>query len=80
MDEETMLRHLYAGRRAGREATCGTKVDYKSEPSAFKAAVAMMAKGSKELEPYPCPFCGGWHIGRKMSEDELAIPEPEVGS
>jgi hypothetical protein len=71
MDAETRQQHLDAGQRAGQERTCGTKIDYRSEPSAERAAAAMMAKGSKELEAYPCFFCAGWHIGRKMSGDEL---------
>jgi len=25
----------------------------------------------KELEAYPCAFCEKWHIGRKMSLEEL---------
>lgn len=71
MDEVTRQLHLDAGRRYGREATCGVKIDYKSEASAQRAATKMMAKGSKELEAYPCAWCDGWHIGRKMSEEEL---------
>lgn len=62
--------HLAAGRAYGKERTCGRKIDYKSEVSAFKAANGMMAKRSKDLEAYPCAFCFGWHIGRKMTEDE----------
>ncbi len=71
MDDAIQFLHLVAGKRCGREATCGTKIDYKSEASGQRAAEAMMAKGSKELEPYPCAFCDGWHIGRKMTEEEL---------
>ena len=63
--------HLDAGRRYGRESTCGKKVDYKSEESAARAAEAMSAKADKPLEPYPCFWCDGWHIGRKMAQAEL---------
>lgn len=69
--------HLKAGEIYGLDATCGglekkkkKKIDYKSRESASKAARAMMRKGSKPLEPYPCFWCGGWHIGREMQYEE----------
>lgn len=70
---DTYLRelHLNAGKKAGRDSACGSKINYKSEETASKSAEAMMRKGSKALEPYPCPWCDGWHIGRKMSIEEL---------
>lgn len=73
MDPEVRAAHLEAGRLYGREATCGRKVAY-SENSAMKAAESMNAKSStrKELEAYPCYWCGQWHIGRKMDAEELA--------
>lgn len=73
MDDETFRLHLNAGRRYGEAATCGTKVNYESEETADRAAEAMTAKGAarKPLEGYPCCWCGGWHIGRKMSPEEL---------
>ena len=78
MDEKTRQLHLEAGRQSGRDATCGTKVDYRSEESAVRAAEAMNAKSEtrKVLEAYPCYFCLGWHIGRAMSEEELAEFQP----
>jgi hypothetical protein len=63
--------HLAAGRFYGKESTCGRKIDYRSEASADKAAKGMTAKGSKDLEAYPCAFCYGWHIGRKLSAEEM---------
>lgn len=62
--------HLLAGLSFGREATCGKKINYRSEESACDAAGRMMTKGSKELEAYPCAWCGGWHIGRAMTTEE----------
>lgn len=70
MDDATHQLHLVAGRAYGREATCGKKVDYKSEESADRAAQSMMRKGSKDLEAYPCYWCQGWHIGRAMTDEE----------
>lgn len=70
MDRSETDMRLLAGRTYGQETTCGRKVDYKSEASADKAAKGMMAKGRKDLEAYPCAFCDGWHIGRKMTDKE----------
>lgn len=70
MDRQEMNMHLTIGRAYGIEATCGNKVDYKKESSAARAATAMMDKGAKELEPYPCAFCFGWHIGRALTTEE----------
>jgi hypothetical protein len=74
MDEETRAMHLAAGKAYGRGATCGAKVDYTSEDTAQQAAAAMTAKRSddKTLEAYPCYWCCGWHIGRAMTEPEMA--------
>ena len=73
MDTKLFLLHLEAGKAMGEERTCGTKVNYKSEESAGRAATSMNAKPTtlKPLEHYPCWFCGGWHLGRRMSPEEL---------
>jgi hypothetical protein len=73
MDPKTHELHLAAGRAYGRDATCGKKVDYKSESTADRAAQAMnkFAKTRHELEAYPCAWCEGWHIGRAMTQEEL---------
>lgn len=66
MDLTTYDSHIQAGLLAGEEATCGTKIDYKTEISANKAADKMNSKPTtrNKLEGYPCAFCDGWHIGR----------------
>lgn len=63
---------IVAGLAYGRKATCGVKVDYKSQESARRAEVALNAKDDRrhELEAYPCAWCFGWHIGRRMDEKE----------
>lgn len=73
MDKELFDLHINAGKKAGQERTCGKKVAYGSEESALKAAGQMNAKPGtrKELEGYPCFFCSKWHVGRKMSLEEL---------
>lgn len=79
MDPEIHDLHIRAGRAVGRERTCGQKVAYGSEETASKAAASMNRKPKTRnvLEPYPCAFCGKWHIGRAMSREELerhAVP------
>jgi hypothetical protein len=73
MDEELFHLHIAAGLKAGKERTCGKKVAYPSEESGVRAANEMNTKPTtrKELEAYPCAFCKQWHIGRKMSLEEL---------
>ena len=71
MNTRTVLLHARASFKAGRESACGSKIDYKSEESAERAASAMSLKYEKDMEAYPCVFCFGWHIGRKMSISEL---------
>ena len=75
-----MILHLKAGFQAGKERTCGKKIDYKSEDTARKAVFKITKKGKNRhlLEPYPCLFCEGWHIGRKMSMKELEIHKDVV--
>jgi hypothetical protein len=65
--------HLAAGEACGRLATCGTKVNHGTEESAAKAAASLNRSGKArhEVEPYPCFWCKGWHVGRKMSAEEL---------
>lgn len=66
MEEVTYRLHLWAGIIAGIENTHDGKVDYGSEETATEAADSMNAKPTTRhfLEPYPCVFCKGWHIGR----------------
>lgn len=45
------------------ERSCLGKVKYGHKETAEKAVLAMMNKGSKPLEAYPCKYCSGWHIG-----------------
>lgn len=73
MDKELFELHINAGQKAGQERTCGKKIAYPSEESALRAADQMNAKAStrKPLEGYPCAFCEKWHLGRKMSLEEL---------
>jgi hypothetical protein len=70
MDTDEFMMHLRAGVAYGQESTCGDKVDYKAELSASLAAVEMSVQYGRTLEAYPCWYCRGWHIGRKMTAEE----------
>lgn len=65
--------HLQAGRVAGEERTCGKKQAYASEELAGAAAAAhnRWSERQHDVEPYPCAFCGSWHIGGIMPVELL---------
>lgn len=71
MDTYLQELHKKYALRAGKDRSCGNKVDYKSYETANKTALKLSVKFKKEMEAYPCPYCDGWHIGRKLSTDEL---------
>ena len=65
--------HYYIGWRTGKEKACGKKIDYKSFKSSHKAAVKLSEKWETNLEPYPCIWCKGWHIGhgKTINKDNI---------
>lgn len=63
--------HLLAGKTYGQEATCGKKIDFQSEETATKSAVKLTDKYQRDMEAYPCYFCNGWHVGRKLTQEEI---------
>ena len=63
---------LEVGRALGRKHTCRDKVDYKSRYLAELKAAELSPNARHELEAYPCPFCHGWHIGGRLSEQDAA--------
>lgn len=67
---DTLVHHI-AGYLSGRERACGKKVDYQSEGSAVRNAERATLRYNSEKEAYPCIWCGGWHIGRKMTQEEV---------
>jgi len=71
MDEKLIRVHILAGKEYGQEPTCGAKVDYKTEATATRIAEKLSSKFGKEMEAYPCYWCNGWHIGRKLTKEEL---------
>jgi hypothetical protein len=73
MDEKLTQLHLKAGFIIGEDKTCNSKNNYVTEDKAVLAAERMNKKPTTRniLEAYPCAFCSGWHIGRKMTLVEL---------
>jgi len=63
--------HLAAAKRFGKTSSCTNKVKYKTFGSASQAAVFASKKYNNTKSPYPCPFCNKWHVGRKLSDNEL---------
>lgn len=70
MDKTEFDMHIAAGVVYGRERTCGTKTDFKSEERAIEVAPVLSRKFGHEMEAYPCAFCAGWHVGREMTAEE----------
>lgn len=70
MDAELVELHKKAALSSGKDRACEGKINFKSEETAEKAAARLNKKTDRPnfhlLEAYPCPFCEGWHIGRKF--------------
>jgi hypothetical protein len=64
--------HVAAGLHYGVDATCGNKIDFRSEATAAKSAAKLTEKYGRDMEGYPCGFCNGWHVGRKLTDEEVA--------
>jgi len=67
--------HTIVGMMRGKHNTCLSerkvdgvyqfvpKINYKSQPSAAKAAAKLTEKWGRPMDAYRCWFCKGWHIG-----------------
>ena len=60
-----------------RETGCRGKRRYCTKDAAERAAAKMLKKKGVQLEPYPCPFCRKWHIG-KSNEGVIKLLEKEL--
>lgn len=79
MNNKEFAMHVNAGTFYGEQATCQySKVDRKSELSAKHQAALESARLKKDMEAYPCAWCDGWHIGRKMTETERFRFHPDT--
>jgi hypothetical protein len=89
MDVMEIVMHHRAGMDYGEESACYTgkgakrkrKVNYKTEEQAHRVAMMMGRKVHRFMEGYPCCWCGGWHVGRRMNAAEREryfAPNPEL--
>jgi len=63
--------HYRISKKTGRDKACRDKIRYQGEMIAVRAANNAnyaFEELDHALEPYPCFWCGGWHIGRRMNE------------
>lgn len=60
-----------SSKRALRRASCGCKQRHADATAAHAHAASLRrlshAKGDTRgaIDPYPCRFCGGWHVGHR---------------
>ena len=47
------------------DRSCSGKVRYGHQETAERVARHLASKG-RSLEPYPCPYCDGWHWGHRL--------------
>jgi hypothetical protein len=51
-------------RRLFMDRSCLSKVRHVTREAAQAKADRLMGhQGEDNIEPYPCKFCGGWHVG-----------------
>jgi Fe-S-cluster containining protein len=62
--------HGFIALKCGKENSCSGKIRYTHFARAMEATEEVKRRGDNK-EPYPCPWCHGWHIGRRMSPQEL---------
>lgn len=39
------------------------KARFATQDSANRASLRLRLEEGADLGPYPCPYCGGWHLG-----------------
>ncbi len=54
-----------ASKRHQRRRSCESKVRHSDEEAAARHARSL----GVIYMPYPCPFCGGWHLGRPINQN-----------
>lgn len=64
---------LKVGEYLGREKSCEGKVRHRSRKKAWETVLAINASSYRKhkVHAYPCFWCGGWHVGRKLKLKNL---------
>lgn len=61
-----------SSKRKIRRDACSKKVKL-DQPEALRRAVLNRRKTGDSWNAYPCPYCGGWHIGHTPYKVRQAI-------
>jgi len=73
MKNSAFRTQLKISKICGYKNSCKNKVNYKWKYTANTVLDNLKQKyHTQELESYPCYFCGGWHIGRKIHPKEVS--------
>jgi hypothetical protein len=65
-----------SGGKQRKAAMCGRKFVHKSEESARRHADRLWERDKTVMAIYPCPFCGGWHVGHPVPGKGLNGRDP----
>lgn len=73
MTNELVSLHYDVALKAGQNRSCESKQRYGTYETAMIGAFRLnSSKNARhQVEPYPCPFCGSWHIGGIMTEEDM---------
>jgi hypothetical protein len=41
------------------------KARFPTQDAANRASLRLRLEEGVDLDPYPCPYCGGWHLGNR---------------
>jgi hypothetical protein len=42
------------------------KARFATQDAANRASLRLRLEEGADLDPYPCPYCGGWHLGNRQ--------------
>jgi hypothetical protein len=42
------------------------KSRFATQEEANRASLRLRLEEGADLDPYPCPYCGGWHLGNRQ--------------
>lgn len=73
MNEELATKRAIVAKFCGKEKSCGNKIrhDFFHQASAHAHGHNKAKKMQKKVEPYPCYYCNGWHVGGLFGKEEF---------
>lgn len=57
---------------------CLNKDRYASDMQAAAAVGRVLARYGKEMRPYRCPSCGGWHLTSQVKKNLTAVTMADI--